>query len=217
MSLRERLEAFDEQDAALVDWLERRSLAELAQPSPRTGKDVRTLARRAEALRRDGRDQLDSPSSDRAVIETARGPMPAGEWAIARLVDLVTCADEVSLAVPNHPPVPLRRAALAAVTRELAERLSARAPGRSVELRVPPFVAVQAVAGPRHTRGTPPNIVETDPLTWLRLATGRLKFADAVAAGVVSASGTRADLAAYLPLVDNEDHPAHEADLGPTR
>ena len=66
---------------------------------------------------------------------------------------------------------------------------------------VPPFVAVQAVAGPRHTRGTPPNVVETDPVTWLRLATGRLAFTDAVAAGAVRASGTRADLTDQLPLL----------------
>jgi len=83
----------------------------------------------------------------------------------------------------------------------LAEILAAQAPGRSVEVRVPPFVAVQAIDGPRHTRGTPPNVVETDPLTWLRLATGRLAFADAVATGTVRASGTRADLTRYLPVL----------------
>jgi hypothetical protein len=60
--------------------------------------------------------------------------------------------------------------------------------------------AVQAVAGPRHTRGTPPNVVETDPVTWVRLATGRLGWAEAVRSGTVRASGARADLAAYLPL-----------------
>jgi putative sterol carrier protein len=69
-----------------------------------------------------------------------------------------------------------------------------------VELRVPPFVAVQCVAGPRHTRGTPPNVVETDAATWLRLATGELAWDDAVAEGRVSASGNRADLSAHLPL-----------------
>jgi hypothetical protein len=94
----------------------------------------------------------------------------------------------------------MRRAALAAAVRWLAGQLVARAPGRSVEVRVPPFVAVQAVPGPRHTRGTPPNVVETDPLTWLRLATGRLAFADAVRDGTVRASGTRADLSAHLPV-----------------
>jgi hypothetical protein len=79
--------------------------------------------------------------------------------------------------------------------------LPERAPGRSVELRVPPFVAVQAVPGPRHTRGTPPNAVETDPVTWLRLATGRCDFAAAWAAAAVRASGNRADLGPFLPLL----------------
>ncbi|HKR48347.1 MAG TPA: sterol carrier family protein [Pseudonocardiaceae bacterium] len=86
-----------------------------------------------------------------------------------------------------------------------AVRLSLRdlarvAPGATVEVRVPPFAAVQCVAGPRHTRGTPPNLVETDPRTWLELATGRLTWATALAEGRVAASGTRADLSAWLPL-----------------
>lgn len=85
-------------------------------------------------------------------------------------------------------------------TRVLLARLAAGAPGRSVEVRVPPFGAVQCVPGPRHTRGTPPNVVETDAVTWLRLATGRLSWSDAVAAGAVRASGHRADLSAFLPL-----------------
>jgi Bacterial SCP ortholog len=87
-----------------------------------------------------------------------------------------------------------------------AVRLSLRvlpviAPGRSVEVRVPPFAAVQCVQGPRHTRGTPPNVVETDPRTWLEMATGRLGWSDAVAEGRVNASGGRADIGALLPLV----------------
>jgi hypothetical protein len=69
-----------------------------------------------------------------------------------------------------------------------------------VELRVPPHVAVQVVAGPRHTRGTPPNVVETDAATWLRLVTGTLTWTEALRDGRVSASGNRADLSAYLPL-----------------
>ena len=96
---------------------------------------------------------------------------------------------------------PIEPVALRAAVTELARRLADRSPGRSVELRVPPYVAVQAVAGPRHTRGTPPNVVETDPLTWLRLATGRLAWADAVHAGRVHASGERSDLSGLLPLV----------------
>lgn len=88
-----------------------------------------------------------------------------------------------------------------------AVRLSLRtlarvAPGATVEVRVPPFAAVQCVAGPRHTRGTPPNVVETDPRTWLELATGRVLWAAAVAAGRVLASGSRADVSAWLPLVE---------------
>lgn len=78
--------------------------------------------------------------------------------------------------------------------------LSAAAPGRSVEVRVPPFAAVQCVPGPRHTRGTPPGVVETDPLTWLLLATGRLDWSEAADEGRLTASGERADLSPYLPL-----------------
>jgi hypothetical protein len=92
------------------------------------------------------------------------------------------------------------RAVLGAAVKTAARWLSQQVPGRSVELRVPPFVAVQCVPGPRHTRGTPPNVVETDAATWLRLATGAVSWDQAVAAGRVSASGNRADLSAHLPL-----------------
>ncbi|QZY28846.1 sterol carrier family protein [Nocardioides coralli] len=78
--------------------------------------------------------------------------------------------------------------------------LQQRAPGTSVEVRVPPYAAAQVVEGVRHTRGTPPAVVETDPATWVELATGRLAWGDAVAAGRVRASGERTDLSAYLPL-----------------
>lgn len=94
---------------------------------------------------------------------------------------------------------PERQAARAAV-RHLLDVLAAAAPGRTVEVRVPPYAAVQCVPGPRHTRGTPPNVVEFDPRTWLELATGRLSWADAMATGRVAASGTRADLSPYLPV-----------------
>jgi hypothetical protein len=75
------------------------------------------------------------------------------------------------------------------------------APGHSVEVRVPPFAAVQCVEGPRHTRGTPPNVIETDARTWLELATGALSWEHAVAEGRVQASGSRADLTPLLPIV----------------
>jgi hypothetical protein len=96
----------------------------------------------------------------------------------------------------EQPP----RAVLGAAVKTTARWLAQHVPGRSVELRVPPHVAVQCIEGPRHTRGTPPNVVETDAATWLRLATGALTWAAAVAEGKVTASGNRADLSALLPL-----------------
>ncbi len=89
---------------------------------------------------------------------------------------------------------------VATATRYLLQVLAESAEGNTVEVRVPPFGAVQAIEGPRHTRGTPPNVIEMDATTWLHLATGRVTWADAVVAGSVSASGARADLSAYLPV-----------------
>ncbi|WP_280469392.1 sterol carrier family protein [Nocardia farcinica] len=94
------------------------------------------------------------------------------------------------------------RKEVGAAVRATARALAGSAPGHSVEVRVPPFVAVQCVEGPRHTRGTPPNVVETDPRTWLLLATGLRDFDEAVAAGEVIASGSRAgEIARWLPVV----------------
>ena len=92
------------------------------------------------------------------------------------------------------------RTVLATAVRYLLQLLDEKAPGSSVEVRVPPFGAVQVVQGPRHTRGTPPNVTEMDAATWIALATGEEAWADAVAAGRVQASGTRADLSDLLPL-----------------
>lgn len=99
------------------------------------------------------------------------------------------------------------RDVIATAVRYCLEELAARAPGRSVEVRVPPFGAVQCIPGPRHTRGTPPNVVETDPTTWLRMATGDLAWSEAVESGALRVSGLRADLTPYLPLV-SVDPPA---------
>jgi hypothetical protein len=93
------------------------------------------------------------------------------------------------------------RGEVATAVRLSARALARDAPGRAVELRVPPFAAVQCLAGPQHSRGTPPNVIETDPRTWLCLATGRLSWAEALRSGRLSASGERADLAALLPVV----------------
>ncbi|PYE14981.1 hypothetical protein DFR67_11156 [Williamsia limnetica] len=93
------------------------------------------------------------------------------------------------------------RSQLADAVRTTARTLAQVAPGGSVEVRVPPFVAVQCIEGLRHTRGTPPNVVETDARTWLLLATGRLDLAGALDSGRASASGSRAgDIVHWLPL-----------------
>jgi hypothetical protein len=121
----------------------------------------------------------------------AAAPIPADELRAA--VDPVRpwLAGEA-----EQPP----RAVVGTAVKTTARWLAQQVPGRSVELRVPPHVAVQCIEGPRHTRGTPPNVVETDAATWLRLATGATTWADAVDDGKVSASGNRADLSAHLPL-----------------
>ncbi len=95
------------------------------------------------------------------------------------------------------------REALATAVRLSARTLAAVAPGRSVELRIPPFVAVQCIAGPTHTRGTPPNVAETDARTWLLLATGKLPVGVAHDSGALRLSGSRAgEIDHYLPLFD---------------
>ncbi|GAA4867918.1 sterol carrier family protein [Serinicoccus chungangensis] len=116
----------------------------------------------------------------------------AGEQALA--------AWEAARAGGTGPTAEVSRSQLATAVRYLLEDLVERAPGRSVEVRIPPYAAAQVVEGPRHTRGTPTNVVETDPQTWLDLATGRTTWAKATASGAVRASGQRADLTAYLPL-----------------
>ena len=94
------------------------------------------------------------------------------------------------------------RTELGEAVRLTARTLAAVAPGSSVELRVPPFVAVQCIPGPEHRRGNPPNVVEADARTWLLLATGLLQAADAEASGALRLSGARAgEVADWLPLV----------------
>jgi uncharacterized protein (TIGR03083 family) len=165
-----------------------------------------TAERSAEELRRKLREaaalieaKLRGPQP--RLVDTPRGVTTVADFLKTRLIELVVHADDLSRSLPEREPVPLQRPALATATRVLAEILAAQAPGRTVEVRVPPFVAVQAIEGPRHTRGTPPNVVETDPVTWLRLATGRIEFGDALTEGTATASGSRADLTRYLPVL----------------
>ena len=97
-------------------------------------------------------------------------------------------------------PAAARRAVLAPAVRHTLELFAEEYPGGAVELRVPPYAAVQAIAGTRHTRGTPPAVVETDATTWLALVTGAMSWDEARAAGAVTASGERSDLSDLLPL-----------------
>ncbi len=94
-------------------------------------------------------------------------------------------------------------AIVATAVRFTLEELAERAPGGAIEVRVPPYGAIQCGEGGHHTRGTPPNVVETDADSWLSLATGVLAWVDAVEKALVSASGVRADLSTWLPLVSN--------------
>ena len=119
----------------------------------------------------------------------ARKPDPPGAESVALVAAALDRGEEPG------------QADLRAAVRYLLQSLEDLAPGRSVEVRVPPVAAVQCIPGPRHTRGTPPNVVETDPLTWFRLATGRVHWDEAMGAGSIAASGPRADLGQYLPLI----------------
>ncbi|MDO4253841.1 MAG: sterol carrier family protein [Kocuria sp.] len=110
-------------------------------------------------------------------------------------------ADDGAPRRPQTDPCPtVARATLATAVRFSLEELSERAPGNSVEVRVPPYGVAQCIEGPRHTRGTPPNVIETDANTWLSVATGQLEWDHAVDKGLVIASGTRAELGQLLPL-----------------
>ncbi|HZG04015.1 MAG TPA: sterol carrier family protein [Streptomyces sp.] len=127
------------------------------------------------------------------------GAMRALDFTVTRLVELVVHSDDLTRATGVR--VPPARQALAATVRLLADALAAKAPGGAVEVRIPPFAVVQCVEGPRHTRGTPPNVVETDPLTWIRLATGRTTWEKELDAAHLTASGERADLRDHLPVL----------------
>ncbi|MDO0934374.1 sterol carrier family protein [Streptomyces sp. DG2A-72] len=189
------------QDAALFDWLP--AIADAAD-------DIADTAR----LRAEQHPDLDShladiereftariaDEPDSRLLPTSAGALTLADYLVTRTVELVVHTDDLNAAVPGLG-IPYDRQALAACTRLLADALAAKAPGGSTEVRIPPYAVVQCVEGPRHTRGTPPNVVETDPLTWIRLATGRVEWKDAVHDAKVSASGERADLGPLLPLL----------------
>ncbi|MET7903154.1 sterol carrier family protein [Streptomyces sp. NPDC005355] len=133
------------------------------------------------------------------LVAARGGAMRLDDFLVTRCVELIVHTDD--LATATGVSIPYDRHALATASRVLADALAAKAPGGSVEVRVPPFAVVQCVEGPRHTRGTPPNVIETAPLPWIRLATGRLPWPEAVESAQVTASGERADLSPHLPVL----------------
>ncbi|MET0693216.1 MAG: sterol carrier family protein [Propionibacteriaceae bacterium] len=138
------------------------------------------------------------------VVETPRGAGALTDFVGTRVVDVVVHADDLSRSLSDRPPIQLHRRALSVCSRTLATILAGQHPGRSIEVRIPPFAAVQCGIGdpgPTHTRGTPPNVVETDAVTFLRMATGRTTWEESVQTGRVAASGLRADLSGALPLL----------------
>ncbi|CAM5592038.1 Maleylpyruvate isomerase family mycothiol-dependent enzyme OS=Streptomyces alboniger OX=132473 GN=CP975_16840 PE=4 SV=1 [Streptomyces alboniger] len=178
--------------AAMADQVDQdtRDLAEAAG----TGLDdlfARTLGGFEESL---------AAAPDARLVPSRVGAMTLGDFLVTRTVELTVHTDDLNDAVPGLD-APHDRQALAACVRLLADALAVKAPGASTEVRVPPYAVVQCVQGPRHTRGTPPNVVETDPLTWIRLATGRTDWGTALDGAKVSASGERADLSQLLPVM----------------
>jgi uncharacterized protein (TIGR03083 family) len=133
------------------------------------------------------------------VVAARFGAMRLPDYLATRCVEATVHALDLAAALGVEPT--LDRPATGVTVRLLTGVLAERAPGRSVEVRVPPYAAVQCVEGPRHTRGTPPNVVEADPIAWMELATGRLSWSAAMQTGRIRASGERADLSALLPVL----------------
>ncbi|HVU62163.1 MAG TPA: sterol carrier family protein [Mycobacteriales bacterium] len=164
------------------------------------GKTPAEVLANAADARADLLTALDDVAGD-PVVAGRRGPLRLSDLMVTRVNELVVHSLDLSASVPDVGPVALDRSATAVAVRMLTAILAERVPGRSVEVRVPPYVAVQCIAGPRHTRGTPPNVVELDPVTWIELATGRDTWSAALGAGRVRASGERADLSGSLPVL----------------
>lgn len=160
------------------------------------GRIVATIDERYAAAER----TVEQLGLDDIVVTTRRVAVRLGDYLLTRVIEIAVHADDLARSVPSAEPPAIPRDTVRLAVRTLLDVLAERAPGRSVEVRVAPFAAVQCIEGPRHTRGTPPNTVDLTPPLWLRLAGGRATWADAVAAGTVLASGQRADLSPYLPL-----------------
>ena len=154
--------------------------------------DARSTAPALAAAVAEARGALDAADPTRNVAQRT-GAHTLSDALVFRLVEGVVHGLDLGIE-PARP-------ALKEVVRALVQVLAERVPGHAVELRVPPYAVVQCVAGPRHTRGTPPGTVEVDPVAWLLVATGRLAWEDAVSEGRIRVRGDRADLRDHLPLL----------------
>lgn len=137
----------------------------------------------------------------RAALDEQRAALGEPAWTGPTDPGALGRACVLAVVAALRAGLPPRPEALRGATRYLLDLLASTAPGRAVEVRVPPYAAVQCIGGPRHTRGTPANVVEMDPVTWIRLAAGLIPWEEAVFGGLVAASGVRADLAPYLPVL----------------
>ncbi|WP_060930001.1 maleylpyruvate isomerase family mycothiol-dependent enzyme [Granulicoccus phenolivorans] len=136
------------------------------------------------------------------VLAGGVDPLRFSDYLQLLAIDWALHTDDLNRSLPQRPSIQLESPVLAAAVRTLADLLATRHPGRSIEVRIPPYAAVQCgdPGDPTHTRGTPPNVIECPPLIFLRLATGRVGFAAELRANHLTASGTRADLTDKLPL-----------------
>jgi uncharacterized protein (TIGR03083 family) len=161
----------------------------------------RAAGRTPEQLRADVRAAVDglravvADTDPARVIPTRLAPMRFDDFVVTR------CVEGVVHGLDLVPVVDPDAGALKIAARALLAALVSKAPGHTVEVRVPPIAAVQCVEGPRHTRGTPSNVVELDALTWVQLAAGRLSWGDGIADGRVRASGERSNISGLLPLL----------------
>lgn len=173
--------------AGVAGWSESLpALADVADEIARGGR-LRTSDQVAPALA-----ALDAHPAG-TVVHQMTGDHTLRDAAVFRLIEAVVHGLDVGI----EPVAP----ALKLVVKELTAVLAERHPGKSVEVRVPPYSAVQCLEGPRHTRGTPPNVVEADPLAWVLVCAGRAGWHELVRTGRIRASGERADLSRLLPLV----------------
>ncbi|MEO6204751.1 MAG: sterol carrier family protein [Mycobacteriales bacterium] len=171
------LAAWAEQTAGLAETADEMARTERLELAPHAGEVAVALA---------------DATGDR-VVEQITGRHTLRDATLFRLVEAVVHGLDVGVAPDKQ--------ALKLVTKELARLLADLHPGKSVEVRVPPYAAVQCFEGPRHTRGTPPNVVEADPIAFVRLVSGREQWTDLVRTGRVRASGERADLSGFVPLL----------------